>query len=406
LEKLIPIVFNNMGVLQRQKKDFGTSIADFQEAIFRGSPYPYALAHYNQCITFYDRGLLDQSLSECIKASNLDPNMGFSPGSRPRSGQEELVSDPSGTLDLDYGLAARKLFRGNEAGSASEAIQLYKEAITLAPGYAHAHKNLGDAFWRSGDLNAARDEFRKAVEIDPGYRDAFHGFGLVLLEAKDFGKAVEELSIAVKLDGSIADFYTDLGCALERNGDLVRATSEYEEAIKIDSWDELPHLLTAKIFEQQPLPEAAEREYRAATFLSSDDVAREAHFRLGEMLLQSGRKADALRELLTITDDEKFGSKASLAAAQILIETLPGDENAKPYIDQLEKACSILTNRVGSGDDAGVLNLIGAVDGLFLRHGQCKPRQTQSGPPTQDIPVLDRPPSLGRPSVCQTTHEN
>ncbi len=57
-------------------------------------------------------------------------------------------------------------------GDHRKAIEAFRKAIDLKPDYAIAHRDLGFALLRTGDLIGARTELQKYVDLDPRARDA------------------------------------------------------------------------------------------------------------------------------------------------------------------------------------------------------------------------------------------
>ena len=53
-----------------------------------------------------------------------------------------------------------------------KAIEAFRKAIELKPDYAIAHRDLGFALLRTGDLKGASQEFQKYVDLDPRAKDA------------------------------------------------------------------------------------------------------------------------------------------------------------------------------------------------------------------------------------------
>ena len=53
-----------------------------------------------------------------------------------------------------------------------KAIEAFRKAIELKPDYAIAHRDLGLALLRTGDLKAASKELQKYVDLDPRAKDA------------------------------------------------------------------------------------------------------------------------------------------------------------------------------------------------------------------------------------------
>ena len=57
-------------------------------------------------------------------------------------------------------------------GELETAVEQYREAARLNPGYAMAYNNLGVVSARQGRYAEASDYFRRALHIDPGLNDA------------------------------------------------------------------------------------------------------------------------------------------------------------------------------------------------------------------------------------------
>ena len=58
--------------------------------------------------------------------------------------------------------------RGDFSGASSH----YRQAITLYPGFAKAHNNLGSTLAQQGRFEEAMANFERALNIDPNYIEA------------------------------------------------------------------------------------------------------------------------------------------------------------------------------------------------------------------------------------------
>src|SRR5207249_4432523 len=65
----------------------------------------------------------------------------------------------------------------------------FRRATEIAPGFAKAHYNLGNALRATGKLDQAVAEYQRAVELDAGYALAHGALGQVLLEQGRFAEA-------------------------------------------------------------------------------------------------------------------------------------------------------------------------------------------------------------------------
>ena len=144
-------------------------------------------------------------------------------------------------------------------GNASNAINLYRQAIEMHPKFEGAHLNLGAVFSQTGRSREAEEEFRRATVLDPRDASAFNDLATVVA-ATNLDEALGLFKQATELDPNYADAHKNLGLALDTKG-------RREEAMT---------------------------EYRHVTELRPD---AQAHYLLGMDLGRSGRMEEAVREL-------------------------------------------------------------------------------------------------------------
>jgi predicted TPR repeat methyltransferase len=109
------------------------------------------------------------------------------------------------------------------------AIASYRRAITLKPGFASAHNNLGIALQRQGKLEDAAASYQKAISIKPGYADAHKNLGSVFQGQGQMDKAMECYRKAISLDPkneSVAHLISALAAKTTE-----RAPSQYVEKL-------------------------------------------------------------------------------------------------------------------------------------------------------------------------------
>jgi tetratricopeptide (TPR) repeat protein len=71
-----------------------------------------------------------------------------------------------------------------EDGNNSQAIRHFKQALSLAPGSARTHYNLGNAYEQLYDYDLAIDEYQKALEMDDSFWPAYNNLGRLYLIAR------------------------------------------------------------------------------------------------------------------------------------------------------------------------------------------------------------------------------
>ena len=106
---------------------------------------------------------------------------------------------------------------------------------------AEEHLRLGIDFFMTNELEVAIDEFREAARLRPGYADAFHNLGVALAKTGDLKGAIAAWSKAQRLDPhSVAIHYHlsalvsyNYGVSLLHQGDLESAMTEWRKSLKI-----------------------------------------------------------------------------------------------------------------------------------------------------------------------------
>jgi len=120
-----------------------------------------------------------------------------------------------------------------ETGKLDEAIVHYREALALAPDYAEACNNLGDALVHKNAVKEALVQFQKAVQLDPTYAIARVNLGTLLGRTGQTDKAIVQLKKVVELKPDAASARRDLGHALADGRRFQEASVELEEAVKL-----------------------------------------------------------------------------------------------------------------------------------------------------------------------------
>ena len=116
-----------------------------------------------------------------------------------------------------------------EASEPQEAIEAYRQALSLDPAHPDAHINLGRLLHESGDAASAEEHYRRALAARP--RDPTAAFNLgVSLE--DLGRRADALAAyekAVSLDPSNADAHWNAANLCESLGRIAEALRHLKE---------------------------------------------------------------------------------------------------------------------------------------------------------------------------------
>ncbi len=119
-------------------------------------------------------------------------------------------------------------------GKTDLAIAEYLAAAHSGVGTSDAWFNLGVVALRQKQSADAIDAFTRAVELRPDYALAQLNLGALLLDAGQIQESVNHLLAAQKLEPGNISVYLNLGMALEKGNDPVDAIRAYERVLQLD----------------------------------------------------------------------------------------------------------------------------------------------------------------------------
>jgi protein O-mannosyl-transferase len=134
--------------------------------------------------------------------------------------------NPRAHTNLGLALLAR--------GEPERALAEQLEAVKLAPDYAEAIHNLGDAYFRLSRFAEAEVEYRRALQRTPRSVESHHNLGQVLLAQSRPGEALEEFRRALELRPDLADVRVRVADLLYTQGQLEAACAQYALALRQD----------------------------------------------------------------------------------------------------------------------------------------------------------------------------
>jgi tetratricopeptide (TPR) repeat protein len=151
-----------------------------------------------------------------------------------------------------------------ELGRLAEAEADLRKVIELQPGFARAHRALGQILLDRGMTDDAKRELARAIELDAKLRDVRIYYASALIKSDETALAIEQLRAALAQGESSALIYALLGIAQEKLGKSEEAFSDYVRAIEIDPNNATAREGRARIFEARGELARAIEDYTAA----------------------------------------------------------------------------------------------------------------------------------------------
>lgn len=206
-----------------------------------------------------------------------------------------------------------------------------KRVIELEPGFARAHRALGQIWLDRGKTDDAKRALARAVELDPKLTGVRLYFASSLIKSGEPQLAIEHLKYAIEQREEMPLAYALLGVAEERLGKSAEAFADYSRAIELDATNATAHEGRARILENRGELNKAIEEYTAAY---RAQPSRDGAVKLAELHQRSGQPQAAIhlyRRLLLERPDD-LAIRAEMAC--LLAET-GQDEEAEREISRV-----------------------------------------------------------------------
>jgi Tfp pilus assembly protein PilF len=166
-----------------------------------------------------------------------------------------------------------------EKGEATNAMNAYSKAVSVAPENVAAHLNLANAYLLADSSQEVIAQCQQVINLDHNNAAAYYLMGCAHLRLNQAAPAVEAFQQSQKIDPAITALNFQLGLAQERLGNLDDAIHEFETVVQFD-------------------PEHPS-----------------AHYQLSRLYQRAGREADAARELAKHQEIQGKGSSPAAGGA-------------------------------------------------------------------------------------------
>jgi tetratricopeptide (TPR) repeat protein len=142
----------------------------------------------------------------------------------------------SKALTLDPGYAPAHYNMGNafaKQGRFQEAVSAYRKALENDPEFLMAYDNLAKSYIRLGNLEKALQVFRKALDLRPDFAEGLVGEGIAYHGMGRYDDAIDAYKKAVALKPELASGYYNLACAYGKKGEVKEARAALERAVAL-----------------------------------------------------------------------------------------------------------------------------------------------------------------------------
>jgi protein O-mannosyl-transferase len=171
-------------------------------------------------------------------------------------------------------------------------MSLFEHALTVHPGSALAHNNLGLAMAAQNRFPEAIDHYTEALRLLPSYAMAHYNLGHLLMSQSQTQEAIWHYAEAVRLLPTYAEAHNNLGMALANQGRAMEASHHYTEALRLQPQNAEAHNNLGNVLAHQGQVQEALRHYMEA--LRLDPTFAEAHNNLGTALVNQGHSTEAI----------------------------------------------------------------------------------------------------------------
>lgn len=219
-----------------------------------------------------------------------------------------------------------------DASAATNARQVYLEALQRAPEDERLHENFAEFLEDTGQLSEAEAQWEQVRELIPQHHLGYFESGRLLLRLAKLPEARARLNQAVELRPDLGEGWLELGNIDSLEGKPEHALTEYKRAQQLTPQDPRPYYHMGKALSKLGKPVQAVQQLRLA--VKAQPAFWEAHYALGEELAFMGMVEAARGEF-----EQTLRLKPDYAMAHLnLGVALLQDGKIEPAVKELHEA--------------------------------------------------------------------
>lgn len=233
------------------------------------------------------------------------------------------------------GLAATSM------GKHLEAAKHFQAAAKADPNFVEARRNLAQALIAEDRIEQATAVLKSILAKNPTDAGSHYMLAQCAMSENRIEDAEQSAREAIEHDSGLAVSHNLLGAVQEIRGDLNGAIISFENALKTDPRN-VEYLINAsKPLARQLRLDDALKAMNAATKIAPDHI--DAHLRLGQLLMWSGRTSEAIDRFWRVLDIDAKNSVALERLSELL-----GPEDKQALGPLIKNALENTPNRATS----------------------------------------------------------
>ncbi|MEK6334135.1 MAG: tetratricopeptide repeat protein [Acidobacteriota bacterium] len=283
---------------------------------------------------------------------------------------KQVVELDPNNLDVRVKLGNYYLMGGKQSPAAiTEAERLAKEVLQKNPNHIEGHILMGSVLFAQDHKPEAFAELNRAIELDPQRVESYLSLARLYAATKDLATAEATYQRAITVNGASALAHYEYGKFLVQSNRLDTAEGEFLKAIEVDGKSREARFVLASFYLVNKRFDKAEEAYKALAELDRDKpegravlgdfysaigrldqaiaiyrevVAKspdytQGHYRLAEILMNSGDIAGAKNEIDSILKNDAKDRQAIILRARMEMQSgTPSD--LKLAIEDLREA--------------------------------------------------------------------
>lgn len=186
-----------------------------------------------------------------------------------------------------------------DKGLLDDAIDVFREAVTLDDKNVTAHLGLSDALARKGNDLLVKDQaatakafFQEALKDNPKNSAAYFGLGAVYADLDQNAEAIASYEHSLENDKDLTEIYVPLGILYYQTGEIAKADEMLTKALVKSADNAETQFFLGLIRYSQNRNDEALAAFQKAGMI--DPTYTEAFYRAGETLVRLKRSKDAI----------------------------------------------------------------------------------------------------------------